>query len=340
MQLERTKSGQVALSHRISGPDSGTAAEAVSLILQGTATQARRVAADLLGATVIVHEWRDERGQLALRRASLLTRFATLGGPVLAGTAVDADFSGLPFSLPWKDLAGVSSRVVGQPPAGWKLRPILLHPSPAAAVVTATALALTSRDGRANAQWLANRPVMPALTLTDLPFANGASDDIGTPARPFELIHDGAICPPVQLLQGLPAGRSIWDHYTSRCGPAPLVRLEMSGIQAAVPREALEVVWCVDSPPGCRSDGTLELRCLCRISGIPDLWFFLTLRAKPLSLLRHVSGLVGPASRVNTSSDVITPAFAMASAAELERSGRAVVQPWSPSRSSWSDIYT
>lgn len=209
LRLERDATGLVTGSRRVAGSPDQDAGKETGLLLTEAAERTASAVAGLQSAVAQVHEWRDGDGLPVSRRAELLARVETPGGPVLLGTSGPGDPAGLVEALPWDELGALSAPFVpADPPEDWRERPLLLRPSAASVLVAGAAFSLTSRGGRATAARLAGRRILPQLTLTDLPSAPPESgpdgpgqdasglDDRGDPALPTVLVDGGRICPP------------------------------------------------------------------------------------------------------------------------------------------------
>ncbi|MFD0399051.1 hypothetical protein ACFVHI_13345 [Kitasatospora sp. NPDC127121] len=343
LRLERDATGRVTGSRRVAGSADQDAGKETGLLLTEAAERTASAVAGLQSAVAQIHEWRDGDGLPVSRRAELLARVETPGGPVLLGTSGPGDPAGLVEALPWDELGALSEPFVpADPPDDWRERPLLLRPSAASVLVAGAAFSLTSRGGRATAARLAGRRILPQLTLTDLPSAPPGSaldgsappgsglDDRGDPALPTVLVDGGRICPPPPLAEGIALGRAVWDHDTGGFGPPPLARLELGGPLAEVPPDAVELVWCVEGLQRYHGDGTVRLQCLARVANRPGGWFRLALRGKPVHLLRQARGLAGPPMAVHSDSDVTTRSLVLAGAAEMEGAGHAVVTVITP----------
>ncbi|MGW7364412.1 hypothetical protein ACWGI8_13535 [Streptomyces sp. NPDC054841] len=333
LRLERDASGRVTGSRRLGEPVAQEAAKDTGLVLTEAAARARAAVAGLQSAVATVHEWHGDDGLLVARRSDLLARVETAGGPVLLGTATYGEPSALLEALPWDELGALPQQSAGAgPPDDWRERPLLLRPSPAAVLVAGTAFSLTSRGGRATAQRLSGRRVLPPLTLRDLPVAPAEydRDDLGNPARSTMLVDAGRICPPSPLREGIPLGRAVWDHDSAAIGPPQLNRLELTGPDVALPPQAVELVRCVEGLQRYHGDGTVRLQCLARTADRPGVWFSVVLRARPIHLLRQAVGLAGRPTAVHSDSDVTTRSLVLAGAAELEGAGHAVVTVITP----------
>ncbi|MFD7597389.1 hypothetical protein ACFV6D_30720 [Kitasatospora sp. NPDC059812] len=363
LRLERDATGRVTGSRRVAGSADQDAGKETGLLLTEAAERTASAVAGLQSAVAQIHEWRDGDGLPVSRRAELLARVETPGGPVLLGTSGPGDPAGLVEALPWDELGALSTPFApADPPGDWRERPLLLRPSAASVLVAGAAFSLTSRGGRATAARLAGRRILPQLTLTDLPSAppgsglNGSGldasaldasaldgaaldgaalgasglDDRGDPALPTVLVDGGRICPPPPLAEGIARGRAVWDHDTGGFGPPPLARLELGGPLAEVPPDAVELVWCVEGLQRYHGDGTVRLQCLARVADRPGGWFRLALRGKPVHLLRQARGLAGPPMAVHSDSDVTTRSLVLAGAAEMEGAGHAVVTVITP----------
>ncbi|MER8103405.1 hypothetical protein [Kitasatospora sp. NPDC094016] len=358
LRVERDATGRVTGSRRVAGSTDQDAGKETGLLLAEAAERTASAVAGLQSAVAQVHEWRDGDGLPVSRRAELLARVETPGGPVLLGTSGPGDPAGLVEALPWDELGALSGPFVPvDPPDDWRERPVLLRPSAASVLVAGAAFSLTSRGGRATAARLAGRRILPQLTLTDLPSAPPESgldasgldgpgqdasgqnasgldasglDDRGDPALPTVLVDGGRICPPPPLAEGIALGRAVWDHDTGGFGPPPLSRLELGGPRAEVPPDAVELVWCVEGLQRYHGDGTVRLQCLARVADRPGGWFRLALRGKPVHLLRQARGLAGPPVAVHSDSDVTTRSLVLAGAAEMEGAGHAVVTVITP----------
>lgn len=336
LRLERDAAGRVTGSRRLAGPPDQEAGKETALLLTEAAGRAASAVAGLQSAVAQVHEWRDADGLLVSRRAELLARVETPGGPVLLGTSGPGDPAALVEALPWDEF-GAFPEPFGSdaPPDDWRERPLVLRPSPAAVLVAGTAFSLTSRAGRATARRLAGRRVLPPLTLRDLPSVPPESgrDDRGDPAQPTTLVDIGRICPPSPaspLGEGIPLGRAVWDHDTGAFGPPQLARLQLTGPDTEVPPDAMELVCCVEGLQRYHGDGTVRLQCLVRTADRPGSWFRVVLRGKPIHLLRQARGLAGPPTAVHSDSDVTTRSLVLASAADMEGAGHAVVTVITP----------
>ncbi|MEV7776421.1 hypothetical protein [Kitasatospora sp. NPDC086791] len=328
LRVERDATGLVTGSRRVAGPTDRDAGEETGLLLAAAAERAASAVAGLQSAVAQVHEWHDGDGPPVSRRAEVLARVETPGGPVLLGTSGRGEPAALVAALPWDDLGSLPQPFVpADPPADWRERPLLLRPSVASVLVAGAAFSLTSRGGRASAGRLAGRRVLPKLTLTELPSAPPGSgrDDRGAPALPTVLVDGGRICPPPPLAEGIALGRAVWDHDAGGFVPPPLTRLELDGPRAELPPDALELVWCVEGLQRYHGDGTVRLQCLARVADRPDGWFRLVLRGRPVHLLRQARGLAGPPMAVHSDSDVTTRSLVLAGAAEMEGAGHAVV---------------
>ncbi|MEV7187403.1 hypothetical protein [Kitasatospora sp. NPDC093102] len=331
--VERDATGRVTGSRRVAGPSDQDAGKETGLLLTEAAERTASAVAGLQSAVAQVHEWRDSDGLPVSRRAELLARVETPGGPVLLGTSGQGDPAALVEALPWDELGALSEPFVSaDPPDDWRERPLVLRPSAASVLVAGAAFSLTSRGGRATAARLAGRRILPQLTLTDLPSAPPESgrDDRGDPALPTVLVDGGRICPPPPLAEGIAPGRAVWDHDAGGFGPPPLARLELDGPRAEVPPDAVELVWCVEGLQRYHGDGTVRLQCLARVADRPGGWFRLALRGKPVHLLRQARGLAGPPMAVHSDSDVTTRSLVLAGAAEMEGAGHAVVTVINP----------
>ncbi|MEU2156238.1 hypothetical protein ABZ532_14675 [Streptomyces sp. NPDC019396] len=334
LRLERdAATGGVTGSRRLTGPMDQGAGKETGLLLTEAAGRAATAVAGLQSAVAQVHEWRDADGLLVSRRAELLARVETPGGPVLLGTSGCGDPGSLVEALPWGELGALSEPSGSTaPPDDWRERPLVLRPSPAAVLVAGAAFSLTSRGGRATARRLAGRRVLPPLTLCELPSAPAESgwDDRGDPALRTALVDAGRICPPSPLTEGIPLGRAVWDHDTGTFGPPSLARLELTGPEAGTPPDAVELVWCVEGLQRYHGDGTVRLQCLARTADRPGAWFRLVLRGKPVHLLRQARGLAGPPTAVHSDSEVTTRSLVLAGAADMEGAGHAVVTVITP----------
>ncbi|MFI9627281.1 hypothetical protein [Streptomyces sp. NPDC052042] len=336
LRFARDTAGRVTASRRLAGPLDQEAGKETGVLLTEAAGRAASAVAGLQSAVAQVHEWRDADGQPVSRRAELLARVETPGGPVLLGTSGPGDPAALVEALPWHELGAFADPLgSGAPPDDWRERPLVLRPSPAAVLVAGTAFSLTSRAGRATARRLAGRRVLPPLTLLDLPSAPSewARDDRGDPARPTPLVDAGRICPPPPaspLGEGIPLGRAVWDHDTAAFGPPQLTRLRLTGPNAEVSADAMELVCCVEGLQRYHGDGTVRLQCLTRTADRPGSWFRVVLRGKPIHLLRQARGLAGPPTAVHSDSEVTTRSLVLASASDMEGAGHAVVTVITP----------
>ncbi|GGM73507.1 hypothetical protein GCM10011609_06620 [Lentzea pudingi] len=240
------------------------------------------------------------------RWSSVLARIESLAGPVLigAGTAGEPDaLLGSAAVLAARDVP----LSIGRAPGTWADRMIVLRPPVAAIIVTGAAMALNSAGGRRMRERRAGRLILPRLTVTDVPLIPGEStvDDLGEKAEAVDLIRDGRAVAPERP-------RSRWDHDSGTTVAAPGL-LRLTGPALPVPEQALELHWCLEGLQRYHSDGTVALHCLARAGD----WFGLTLRAKPLRLLRSVLGCAGPEWTVSTDGDVSTPALVLPPAREL-----------------------
>ncbi|WP_338674978.1 hypothetical protein V1460_19790 [Streptomyces sp. SCSIO 30461] len=328
--------GRITGSRRLPGSADQEAGKETGLLLTEAAGRAASGAAGLQSAVAQVREWRDADGLLVSRRAELLARVETAGGPVLLGTSGQGDPGSLVDALPWDELGSLDAPFDHvRPPDDWRWRPLVLRPSPAAVLVAGAAFSLTSRGGRATAKRLSGRRVLPPLTLTDLPSAppEVGIDDLGALARPAPLVEAGRICPPPPVspaATGVPIGRALWDHDAGGILPPPQARLELTGPETEVPPDAVELVWCVEGLQRYHGDGTVRLHCLARTADRPGGWFRLVLRGKPIHLLRQARGLAGPPTAVHSDSEVTTRSLVLAGATDMEGAGHAVVTVITP----------
>ncbi|MDT0343607.1 hypothetical protein [Streptomyces litchfieldiae] len=250
------------------------------------------------------------------RRISMLVRVESPAGPLLLGAAgpdagtvcaaqllqVQADFAG--------------SAAAGRPAAGWRDRPLLLAPPVAAAVVSGVAMAL----GSPGAARLDGCRVLPDLTLVDEApeVTAGRADDAGRPAEPLTLLHRGRVAvPPRDPGTGLVLGRARWDHDSARLvGESPSGLRLTGGPAPGAATGRLELLRCVEGLRRYHLDGRLRVVCLARVPGEAG-WFRVELTARPLTLLRAVTGVCLPAVATCAGDRVHTPALLLPAAAAL-----------------------
>lgn len=254
-------------------------------------------------------------------RLRVLTRLETPSGPVLAGGAGTAGVAGM-----LRVVAGLSGLpgTPASPPRGWDSRPLLLRPPVAAVLLAGVRLVL----GSAAAGRLAGRRVLPGLTLVDLPteHAEGAPDDCGRPAQAHTIVRSGRVLPlPPGPDPGIPSGRAVWRHEESRLVMAETFGLALSGMPAdSAPDGAVELAACAEGLRRYHPDGHLRLLCLARLADSAGT-FLVTVRARPLSLLRSVTGLTGDPEQTYLEHEINTPSLVLPSAAELARKCHALL---------------
>ncbi|ABP55487.1 hypothetical protein [Salinispora tropica] len=327
VQLRRDASGRVVGSERVGGSAADAAAKNVALLLTDATARIDATLDGLQSAVATIHEWRAGDGLPVAGRSDLLVRIETAGGPVVLGTAGHGTPLELVSTVAGQDLAVLAHPPAAEPPTGWRDRPLILRPAPAAVLVAGAAFSLSSRKGRRTAAQLTGRRVLPALTIRDLPAVPSGydRDDLGDPAEASVLVDAGRISPPGQWRDGVPPGRAVWDHDAATCGPPPIVRLELDGPDTVTPPNAIELQWCVEGLQRYHGDGTIRVHCVARPVDRPEESFVIVLHGKPIHLLRHTRGLTGPRTAVYGDSDVTTRSLVLASAAELEGAGHAVV---------------
>jgi hypothetical protein len=276
-------------------------------LLRGIAAHADKTGCRLQSVVSEINEVTTPDGRLIDWAVTALARVETVGGPVLLGTV-----GALPdIVLPFDELARVTE--IGDAPADFADRPMVVHPSVAAVLVAGAAFALTSRGGRQGARKLAGRRVLPPITLVR---AVDGVDDLGIRRSPEMLVDNGVMCEP-----GDGTEPAVWDHDTAECRHDPIPRLGLYGTDTAKPGNALELVWCVEGLQRYHADGTVRVQCLTRTAELPGAWFCLALSGKPVHLLRHVVGVHGPETTVFTDSNVLVPSLVFASARTVEESG-------------------
>ncbi len=100
---------------------------------------------------------------------------------------------------------------------------------------------------------------------------------------------------------------------------AATFRLALSGLPAdPVPDGAVELIACAEGLRRYHPDGHLRLLCLARPADQAGT-FLVTVRARPLSLLRAVAGLTGDSEQTYLEHEINTPSLVLPSAAELAR---------------------
>ncbi|GLZ29060.1 hypothetical protein Lesp02_12500 [Lentzea sp. NBRC 105346] len=301
VQLHRTPDGRVTRSRRLGPMDhDDESSRLCGLVLReagGLGDEVRNVVAE-------VHEREYRRPT-----ATVVARVDTIAGPVLVGAAGGPDVALPRPALPVR---------LSAEPAGWRGLPVVLQPAVAAVIVAAAATALTTPTGRETARRRAGNRLLPDLTLVDKPASWGV-DDRGHDANSLTLLDKGVLRPPGEMIAGIPRGRAMWHHDMRAFVTEPVRRLEVQTVELP-PRDAIELVWCIEDSRPRMEDGELRLRCLARDP--EGKWFSTVLRGKPLLLLRHVRGGHGPARCVFGDSEVTTPALVFGPTADLEESGR------------------
>ena len=274
----------------------------------------------------------------------VLARVESGFGPLLLGgagpDAVGQLSAALDLAAAWLGPAVTGTSAGAADPAGrpldWTDRPLLLASPVAAAVLAGVRLVLATPA----AARLDGRRVLPALTLTDLPVehARGTPDDAGLTAEAWDVVRAGRVATmPPDPSTGLPAGRAVWSHDTSRLGTAGSFVLSLSAVPelAAAPSlspapgppamaDAVELLTCIEGIRRYHPDGRLRLLCLARLHG-PEPGqgkqpFLVRLTGRPLSVLRAVTGVTGQPRPVCTDHLVSTPALLLTPARSLERS--------------------
>lgn len=248
-------------------------------------------------------------------RLRVLARLETPAGPMLAGgagTAAVADMLGVVAEL--NRLPGA----LADAPHGWDRRPLLLRPPVAAVLLAGVRLVL----GGTAAGRLAGRRVFPDLTLVDRPVEHteGALDDCGRPAEAHTIVRSGRVAP---LPQGsypcVPSGRAVWRHEESRPVIAATFGLTLSGMpMASRPDGAVELLVCTEGLRRYHPDGRMQMICLARPADSASI-FLVAVRARPLSMLRAVTGLAGSAANTYLEHEINTPSLVLLSADELAR---------------------
>jgi hypothetical protein len=84
------------------------------------------------------------------------------------------------------------------------------------------------------------------------------------------------------------------------------------------PDDAVALLACVEGLRRYYPDGQLHMVCLARAPGTAST-FLVAIRARPLSLLRAVTGLAGAAADTYLEHEITTPSLVLPSAAELAR---------------------
>jgi hypothetical protein len=248
-------------------------------------------------------------------RLRVLARLETPAGPMLAGGAGTAAVADM------LEVVAELSRLPGalaDAPRGWDRRPLLLRPPVAAVLLAGVRLVL----GGAAAGRLAGRRVLPDLTLVDRPVehAEGALDDCGTPAEAHMLVRSGRVAPlPPDTCPGVPPGRAVWCHEESRPVIAATFGLTLSGMPAVSPPDgAVELLACAEGLRRYHADGHLQMTCLARSADSASI-FLVAVRARPLSMLRAVTGLAGGSANTYLEDEIDTPSLVLLSADELAR---------------------
>lgn len=248
-------------------------------------------------------------------RLRVLVRLETPAGPMLAGGAGPTAVADM-----LEAVAGLNRLpgALADAPRGWDRRPLLLHPPVAAVLLAGVRLVL----GGAAAGRLAGRRVLPDLTLTDRPVehAEGALDDGGSPAVGHTIVRSGRVAPPPPgTYPGIPPGRAVWRHEESRPVIAATFGLTLSGMPAASPPDgAVELLACAEGLRRYHADGHVQMTCLARPPDSASV-FLADVRARPLSMLRAVTGLAGGHANTYLEHEVNTPSLVLLSADELAR---------------------
>jgi hypothetical protein len=252
---------------------------------------------------------------IAGARVRLLARLETPAGPMLAGGAGD---SAVPDML---SMVAEMNRMPGAlsgAPQSWDRRPLLLRPPVAAVLLAGVRLVL----GGAAAGKLAGRHLFGSLTLADRPVehAEGDLDDCGRPAGQHAIIRYGRAMPlPQGTVPGIPTGRAVWYHEENRPAIAATFGLTLSGMPAAPrPDDAVELLACAEGLRRYHPDGHLQMACLARPAGSAGA-FLVDVRARPLSLLRAVTGFAGNTANTYLEHEITTPSLLLPSAGELAR---------------------
>jgi hypothetical protein len=292
--LWRDTSGHVVDSKRLGPtPFDSEAVDGTVDLLRQIGEHAQQTCSELQSTVVDVRERRDPAGVVTRRTVQALARVETVGGPVLLGTST----SNMTVRLPFDELAELPAQIGTG--VEFQDRPIVVRPSVAAVLIVGTVFSLTSANGRQIAQRMAGKRILPSITIS-VPAAT--------------LVDRGVMCSPAAE----DLGQSMWDHDSRDYVTDPVTRAELSGNEAAYPDDALELVWCAEGLQRYHADGTVRLRCLARVAGS---WFFVTLSGKPIHLLRHVTGVLGPPATVYTDSEVTTQSLVLASARTIEEKG-------------------
>lgn len=248
-------------------------------------------------------------------RLRVLTRLESGSGPVLAGGTGAAGVAGMLRVV--GGLSGLPGAPAG-PPRGWDRRPVVLRPPVAAVLLAGVRMVL----GGAAAARLAGRRVFPDLTLVDRPaeHAENAPDDYGRPALAHTIVRSGRVLPlPAGPDPGIPSGRAVWCHEESRLVMAAPFGLALSGMPAdPVPDGAVELVACAEGLRRYHPDGQLRLLCLARLADSAGA-FLVSVRARPLSMLRSVAGVTGDSEQTYLEHEVNTPSLVLPSTVELAR---------------------
>ena len=134
------------------------------------------------------------------------------------------------------------------------------------------------------------------------------------------IVRSGRVAPlPQGPDPGVPSGRAVWSHEAGQLAAAATFGLALSGMPAGpVPDGAVELIACAESLRRYHKDGQLRLLCLARSADPADV-FLVTVRARPLSLLRAVTGLTGDSEQTYLEHEINTPSLVLPSATELAR---------------------